>query len=100
MLQPLAVHDVFPAQLLQALRVEAGLSDRDTAALLPYAGACYDLAALHQARVFILLEIGRPKHRSDMSTSGPYPNQGIGNYLREVRHTECCCRMQLHAGLS
>jgi hypothetical protein len=88
MLQPLAVNDLFPVQLLQGLRDETGVSDRDTAALLPYAGSFYDLAALHQAKVFILLEIGRPKDRTDMSTAGPYPNQRITIYLREVRHTQ------------
>jgi hypothetical protein len=96
---PLSINDVFPDQLLQALRVEAGLSDRDVAALLPFAGAFYGLAALHQARVFILLEIARPKDWTDRSSTGPYPNQRVSNYLREVRQAARCCRAHPQAVL-
>jgi hypothetical protein len=73
-LQPLSVGDLFPPQLLQALRAEAGLTDREVAALLPYAGAFSDLAALHTARVFILVETARPKDWQNMLTAGPCPH--------------------------
>jgi hypothetical protein len=85
-LQPLSVGDLFPDQLLQALRTEAGLTDIEVAALLPYAGAFSDLAALHKASVIVLLEIARPNpFWPEMHITGPYPEHHLKTYFEQVR---------------
>lgn len=48
---PMSVAEWYPEQLPQALRTAAGLTDEELAALVPFAGAFADLAAVPNARV-------------------------------------------------
>lgn len=72
----MSVAEWYPEQLPQALRTAAGLTDEELAALVPFAGAFADLAAVPNARVVMLLEVPRPEHwESDMNSTGPYPSK-------------------------
>lgn len=72
----MSVAEWYPEQLPQALRTAAGLTDEELAALVPFAGAFADLAAVPNARVVILLEVPRPEHwESDMNSTGPCPSK-------------------------